>query len=557
MRRLVRRSCDSLLHEIRSFRWQQALVRMVADVFSVNFSMLLAFAVWFLIKTSMLREVESTEVLRDLVAAFLVFAPFWTFVALLIFHLSGFYTRSRGYATRFKAWVIFRAVGLLAVVLVLTDYFFFYREVPRLAWLVGSCFMLLTVGGSRLAHVLFRKQYHIEARSSSGKLNQVLVVGGAGYLGSTLVPLLLERGYRVRVLDSLLFGAESLESVKNHPDFQLVCGDVRDIQAVVEAVRGCQAVIHLAAIVGDPACEEDRVLAIETNRAATRMLIDVARGYGIRRFLFASTCSVYGASDFIVDEHSVVAPISTYARTKVDSEALLLDACSLEFSPTILRLGTLFGLSARPRFDLVVNLLTARAATNKKITIFNGEQWRPFVHVQDAANAFIASLEANADVVAGEVFNVGSDTLNWRLTEVSDKIANIIPDLTVEHVSNSDRRNYRVSFNKIRTQLGFTCHKSLEHGINEICTAILSGHIRDFTAARFNNQAITRAYAQTADARRSTLRILNSLAMEDCESIAAMLENGNGNGHGNGHGDRKAPIYISLPVPGSGKVNRV
>jgi nucleoside-diphosphate-sugar epimerase len=255
--------------------------------------------------------------------------------------------------------------------------------------------------------------------------------------------MLLDRGYSVRVLDSLLFGKESLKSVEKHLNFELFQGDVRDIQVVVQTMKGCDAIIHLAAIVGDPACEENPQLAAEINRAATRMLIDVGRGHGIQRFLLASTCSVYGASDFLMDERAQVAPISLYAQTKADSENLLLEARCASFHPTILRLSTLFGVSPRPRFDLVVNLLTARAIRMGKITIFNGEQWRPFMHVYDAARAFLACLEVkNLDVVSGEIFNAGSYGLNHRLSEIAESLSRIVPDVDVERVENEDRRNY-------------------------------------------------------------------------------------------------------------------
>src|SRR5260370_34150835 len=157
------------------------------------------------------------------------------------------------------------------------------------------------------------------------------------------------------------------------------------------------------------------------------MLIDVSRGHGIQRFLLASSCRVYGASEFLMDEHAGVAPISLYAQTKVDSEQLLLEAESANFHPTILRLATLFGISPRPRFDLVVNLLTARAVRKGKITIFNGEQWRPFMHVHDAGRAFIACLQANnVGVVSGEIFNAGSYRRDHRLSEVAEMISKII-----------------------------------------------------------------------------------------------------------------------------------
>ncbi len=292
----------------------------------------------------------------------------------------------------------------------------------------------------------------------------------------------------------------------------MIQGDVRDIQAVVQTMKGCDAVIHLAAIVGDPACEENPELAAEINRAATRMLIDVGRGHDIQRFLLASTCSVYGASDFLMDECAQVAPISLYAQTKVDSENLLLESGCANFHPTVLRLATLFGVSPRPRFDLVVNLLTARAIRMGQITIFNGEQWRPFMHVHDAARAFLACLEANLDVVSGEIFNVGSYGLNHRLSEVAEKISRIVPAVNVERVENTDRRNYRVSFDKIHTMLGFVCERSLEDGIHELADMVRSSPAEDFSAEMFNNRAMVKLYVKNGDSGRSSIRILESLS---------------------------------------------
>jgi nucleoside-diphosphate-sugar epimerase len=349
-------------------------------------------------------------------------------------------------------------------------------------------------------------------RRASKDLDRVLVLGGAGYLGSMLVPMLLARGYKVRVLDRLLFGSEPLASVAKDPAFELVVGDVRDLQAVVAATKGCDAVVDLAAIVGDPACAVNRQLSLEVNRAATRMLIEVCKGYGVNRIVFASTCSVYGASDYLVDELTPPTPISIYAETKVTSEELLLEAASGDFHPVMLRLGTLFGLSPRPRFDLVVNLLTARAATTGKITIFNGEQWRPFLHVRDAARAFLAALEAPADAVASEIFNVGDYSLNMRLSAVSAKIAEVIPAVSIEHVENGDKRNYRASFDKIHTRLGFRCEKSIEFGIREIYAAVHSNQIADFTASQFNNQIVTQSFAAADGAAEYSMRKLARLA---------------------------------------------
>lgn len=349
-------------------------------------------------------------------------------------------------------------------------------------------------------------------RQSPDRIERVLVLGGAGYLGSTLVPMLLGRGYKVRVLDRLLFGPEPLNRVQGNPNFELIVGDVRDIEAVVSAVRDCDAVIDLAAIVGDPACAVNQQLSLEVNRAATRMLIDICKGYGISRFIFASTCSVYGASDYLVDELTPPTPISVYAETKVASEQLLKEAVTSNFNPVVLRLGTLFGLSPRARFDLVVNVLTARAAVTGNVTIFNGEQWRPFLHVADAARAFVLAMEADAKLVAGEVFNVGDYALNLRLSEVSAIIAGLIPGLNVSHVENGDKRNYRASFDKIHTRLGFRCERTLESGIREILEAINSHQIADFTSSCFNNHLVTKRFSEAGIGDQSSVRRIVQLA---------------------------------------------
>src|SRR5207253_1232 len=237
----------------------------------------------------------------------------------------------------------------------------------------------------------------------------------------------------------------------------------------------------------------------------------IASGYGIRRFLFASSCSVYGASDFLMDEHSQVAPISTYAQTKVDSENLLIKARGPNFHPTVLRLGTLFGLSHRPRLDLVINLLAAGATITGKVTVFNGTQWRPFLHVSDAARAFIVCLEANPAVVSGEIFNVGDYELNHQLMEVSEKVAKVVPFVEICHVENGDKRNYRASFDKIHSRLGFRCERTLDEGIVEIYEWVKATKSTDVTAVQFNNQAMMRVFAQSAEARHSTFRELEAL----------------------------------------------
>lgn len=504
---------ERLRKEARAFPWKDALPRMAADFLMVNAAMVAAFVLWFFFY-AVIVQVPQPEALATNFKNFVhTYWLFWSLLALLIFHLSGFYTRTRGYASRYKAWVIFRAISLFIVLFVFADYFLLRGAlVPRGVALLGWALTVGAVGGSRLAKDLVLRLYRVEPRRRSRPVNRVLVVGGAGYLGSVLVPLLLERGYKTRVFDSFLFGDKALEAFKSHPDCELAPGDIRDIQAVVQAMRDCDAVIHLAAIVGDPACDQNETLAIEVNRAAVRMLVEVARGSGVSRFLFASTCSVYGASDFLMDERTRVDPISTYAKTKADSEQILVGARTPDFHPTVLRLGTLFGLSPRIRFDLVVNLLVAKAATTGRITIFNGDQWRPFVHVQDAARAFVVCLEANPEVVSGEIFNAGAFAMNCRLLDVGETIARLLPKTEIEHVQNADKRNYRVAFDKIHTRLGFACERTLEDGVQEIYALLRSGRIDDFRKDDFNNQAMTSIFARTAEAERSSLQLLETLA---------------------------------------------
>jgi nucleoside-diphosphate-sugar epimerase len=318
-------------------------------------------------------------------------------------------------------------------------------------------------------------------------------VGGAGYIGSLLVERLLDKGHRVRILDCLLYGDEPLRPFKNHPDFEMIIGDCRNIQDMVKAVRGVESIVHLAAIVGDPACNQDHDTALETNYAATRMLIEIAKGHGVSRFLFASSCSVYGATDVEMDENAAVQPISLYGQTKIDSERALLEAKSDTFHPTILRYATVFGLGYRPRFDLVVNLLTAKARQEGLITIYNGQQWRPFIHVRDLVEATVGVLEAPVRLVRGEIFNVGDTRLNHTLTEVADVIRDAFPNVRVEHVDNSDRRNYRVNFDKLLNRIGFRARYSLRDGVEEIRKAFDERLITDYTDLRYSNQRYLKA----------------------------------------------------------------
>jgi len=320
-------------------------------------------------------------------------------------------------------------------------------------------------------------------------LAQVLVIGGAGYVGSLLCRELLERGHRVRALDALLYGAAPLEELLPHPGFGLVAGDTRDARALADAFDGVSAAVHLGELVGDPACAANEALARQINGAATRRVIEVASVSGVCRFIYASSCSVYGAASGVVDESSPPNPLSPYARLKLAAEAVLLERGCPGFEPVVLRLASVFGLSPRPRFDLVVNQLAARAAAGRRVDVFGSGQWRPFVHVRDAARAIVCALEAPRAAVAGRVLNVGADGLNRTLQGVAEAIARVVPQARlVPRDATPDPRSYRVSFTRLTTALGFRPARDLESGVCEIVAAIQSGRIEDYTAPRFHNQ---------------------------------------------------------------------
>jgi nucleoside-diphosphate-sugar epimerase len=419
----------------------------------------------------------------------------FVFLSLLfpaVFMLSGLYTRSKEDGKPLGARV-FRAIALSLLLFSVASFALSRRQ--QLPQTYIALFCALAAIALALPRMLRRQR--VEAISTKSRSTTqrrltnsdgtVLILGGAGYIGSCLVRKLLAAGRKVRVMDSLIYGDYSLHDVIDHPNLEVRVGDCRKLQDLIAAVKNTEAIVHLAAIVGDPACEIDRQASREINYAATRMLIEVAKGNGNCRLIFSSSCSVYGATDLLMDEYSNVLPISLYAQTKVDSEEALLEARSDTFHPVILRLATVYGLSYRTRFDLIVNLLTAKAYSERMITIFNGTQWRPFVHVQDVANGICQVLAAPLDVVSGETYNLGDSRMNFTLRELAEKVLAEFPQTRVEYIENSDRRNYRVSFEKIHNQIGFECKWNMEDGIREIKRAFESKLIGDYRDARYSN----------------------------------------------------------------------
>jgi nucleoside-diphosphate-sugar epimerase len=319
----------------------------------------------------------------------------------------------------------------------------------------------------------------------------ILVTGGAGYIGSTLVPRLLENGHRVRVLDSLLHGGEPLLPVWADPCFEFQLGDVRERTALHSAVAGMQAVVHLAAIVGDPACARQPQLACEVNVEASLALIEEARRAGVRRFLFASTCSNYGKMpepDGYVDENSPVRPVSLYAETKVGVERALLEGQSDGLCATPLRFATVYGASPRMRLDLTVNEFTARLVVTHRLVVYGEQFWRPYTHVRDIARAVETILDAPPTLVARRVFNVGCTTENYQKRQLAEMLRELVPEGKVEYVRREeDPRDYRVSFARIEQELGFSVRHRVPDGMREVASAVRTGVIQDLDDRRYRN----------------------------------------------------------------------
>lgn len=313
----------------------------------------------------------------------------------------------------------------------------------------------------------------------------VLVTGAAGYIGSVLIGILLDGGYSVRGLDNLMFGGQGLLAYLNRPGFAFVDGDIRDAETVRHALDGVSAVVHLAAIVGDPACKAEPDLARDVNGTGARLVADCAVDTGVRRFVFASTCSNYGKMPDpagYVDETTPLNPVSLYAELKVAFEEYLLSLAPDVMETTCLRFATVYGLSPRPRFDLTVNEFTRDLTLGRTLEIYGERFWRPYCHVSDLARACVLAIEAPREAVAGEAFNVGDTRENYQKKGLAQMIVEQVPESSglVKYVDRvDDPRDYRVRFGKIRRSLGFQIERRVPDGIREIIEAIRSGLIPD------------------------------------------------------------------------------
>ncbi len=304
---------------------------------------------------------------------------------------------------------------------------------------------------------------------------KVLVTGAGGYIGSVLVPMLLEVGHEVVAVDRFLFGREVLPDQAD--GLTVVQDDVRCIHTAI--LEGVDAVVDLAALSNDPAGELDPEKTWEINHRARVRLAHMAKEHGVRRYLLPSSCSVYGFQDGLLDESSPPNPLTTYAKANLQAEQDVLPLADADFVVVVVRQATVYGYSPRMRFDLAINGMVRGFFRNGRIPILrDGTQWRPFVHVRDTCRAIGMLLEAPGDLVNGEVFNVGSDDQNVQIMPLARRVADAMGvPFAYEWYGLPDHRSYRVSFRKIRERLGYRVTYSVEDGAREVYQALQEGRV--------------------------------------------------------------------------------
>jgi nucleoside-diphosphate-sugar epimerase len=319
-------------------------------------------------------------------------------------------------------------------------------------------------------------------------IKSVFVTGGAGYVGAVLVPKLLAQGYKVKVLDLYIYGDHVLDAVKDHPGLEQIKGDLRDRKLLEKSMPGCDAVIHLACISNDPSFELNPDLGKSINYDAFFDLVAVAKDSGVKRFIYASSSSVYGIKDEQnVTEDLPLLPLTDYSKYKALCEEVLLKEQAPGFTTLVLRPATVCGYSPRLRLDLTVNILTNLAINNGRITVFGGGQKRPNIHIADMADVYLRTLAAPDAQIAGRVWNAGYE--NFTVSEIAEMVRNVVgKDTEIVTTPTDDNRSYHISSDKIRRELGFTPAHSIEEAARDLADEFRAGHIQNsMTDIRYYN----------------------------------------------------------------------
>jgi nucleoside-diphosphate-sugar epimerase len=309
------------------------------------------------------------------------------------------------------------------------------------------------------------------------KLKNILVTGGAGYVGAVLVPKLLDKGYEVKVVDLYIYGDDVLRKVKNHSNLTEVKGDIRDKKLLEKEIQGANAIIHLACISNDSSYELDPLLGKSINYDAFLQLVDVAKKCKVKRFIYASSSSVYGVKSVPeVTEDLELEPLTDYSKYKAECENVLLKEATDDFIVVIARPATVCGYSPRLRLDLTVNILTNHAVNKHEINVFGGEQMRPNLHIEDMADLYGFLLAVPDEKIHKKIFNVGYE--NYKVREIAEMVRRIVdPAINIRTVPTNDIRSYQVSSERIRRELGFTAKRSVEDAILDLKNAFEKGQI--------------------------------------------------------------------------------
>lgn len=324
--------------------------------------------------------------------------------------------------------------------------------------------------------------------SNAKPIKNVVVTGGAGYVGAVLVPRLLEKGYHVKVLDLYLYGEDVFDAVKGHPNLEHVKGDIRDRKLLERTIPGTDAVIHLACISNDPSFELDVELGKSINYDAFVDLVKVSKDAGVRRFIYASSSSVYGIKDTQdVTEDLPLEPLTDYSKYKALCEEVLEKERAPGFTCLVIRPATVCGYSPRLRLDLTVNILTNHAVNNRQIKVFGGTQMRPNIHIDDMVDLYLNSLEWPDEKIDGKVYNVGYH--NHTVREIADIVKGVVgPDVDIVTTPTDDNRSYHVSSDKIKRELGFVPRRTIDDAVRDLVNAFRAGRIPDsMTDDRYYN----------------------------------------------------------------------
>jgi len=306
-------------------------------------------------------------------------------------------------------------------------------------------------------------------------LEKILITGGAGYVGSALVPKLLKRGYAVNVIDLMLYG----ETLPKHENLRIFRSDIRDIQKLKDSLKDVDAVIHLACISNDPSFELDKNLGKKINFDIFEPMVNEAIKAGVKKFIYASSSSVYGVKDEPnVSENMSLEPLTDYSKFKAKCEEILIKYKSEEFTPVVIRPATVCGFSPRQRLDLVVNILSNLAFNKKKITVFGGPQLRPNIHIDDMVDAYLLVLNSEKEKISGKIYNVGYE--NQSVSDLALVVKDVVgDDVEIITQTSDDNRSYHISSKKIFNDLGFKAKKTVKNAVEDLVSAFKKNKFKD------------------------------------------------------------------------------